>query len=434
MELSINADLSRNPAQRKRSPFGWTLNLFSSIWLGIALLSLLFVYCSIGSAVPQIRQLPWIELTEYEWYHWWPFQVLVVLFSLTLTTVTIRRIPFRLVNAGVWTIHTGIILLVAGSFYYFTTKVEGDAPVFRRQVTIELPGLDRPRTLVVIPQTETNVVVGPDVWRFAIQSTNSQWPILSEEDKGKSAYAVNVLVTPPTGQPFVRQLLAGYPQYTEDVLPGKGRAIKALGRKLVDEKLQLRLELAPQEYFHVQNTWALFSRRIGETDWIERPIQGLPRYHDRIASRDLVLHDPHEPLTVRPIDLEAKPLDSKDPLSNVSVHVTGYLRHALPRLQWRDEAAQWNPVVQLTALTKQDGDHSYELIAFDPTRNKADSGMVQFLWLDDASLVNALPTDARAMLAISTPQLEAPLAIPLTAESVVGRDGPLTPIEKTDYS
>ena len=51
-----------------------------------------------------------------------------VLLCTTLTVVTVRRIPLRLVNAGVWMIHTGIIVLCIGSYYYFGTKVEGDAP------------------------------------------------------------------------------------------------------------------------------------------------------------------------------------------------------------------------------------------------------------------------------------------------------------------
>jgi hypothetical protein len=87
------------------------LDLFSSVWLGIGLLTLLFIYCSVGSAVPSVRQMPWLELSEFEWFHWWPFNLLVALFCLNLSIVTIRRIPLRWVNAGVWTIHTGSLAL-----------------------------------------------------------------------------------------------------------------------------------------------------------------------------------------------------------------------------------------------------------------------------------------------------------------------------------
>ena len=49
---------------------------------------------------------------------------------------------------------------------------------------------------------------------------------------------------------FIRQLLAGYPQYTEDVIATDDpqqpmqRAVKALGRPLVDETLEMSLGYA----------------------------------------------------------------------------------------------------------------------------------------------------------------------------------------------
>ena len=204
------------------------LDVFSSVLTGVTLAALLFFYCSVGSAVPAVRQLPWLEMTEFEWFHWWPFNVLMVLLCVTLTTVTIRRIPFRFVNTGVWMIHSGIIVLCLGSYHYFSTKVEGDAPVFRRQVAIKLPGMSEEEVLVVVPGAETSVASQDGVWRFRIQSTNTAWPILSDEHKGETAHAISVAVTPPNGEMFIRQLLAGYEQYTEDIIPGKGRAIKAL--------------------------------------------------------------------------------------------------------------------------------------------------------------------------------------------------------------
>jgi len=189
-------------------PLRLLLRLFSSIWTGIVLAALLFIYCSIGSAVPEFRQRPFLEMTEFEWFHWWPFNALVVLLCITICTATLRRIPLNVLNAGVWTIHTGIIMLCLGSYVYFGTKVEGDAPVFRRQVKIDVPGGNRTVGLVAIPGAEASAVGGDGVWNFQIESTNSAWPILSDEHKGEKAYAVNVGVRPPDGPPFVRQLLA----------------------------------------------------------------------------------------------------------------------------------------------------------------------------------------------------------------------------------
>ncbi|MDA0214498.1 MAG: hypothetical protein O2875_03960, partial [Planctomycetota bacterium] len=82
----------------------------------------------------QMRQWRPFEMTEFEWFHWWPFDLLIGLIALTLIVTTLRRIPLRVINLGVWTIHTGIIVLIVGSFIYFHAKVEGDAPVARRKI------------------------------------------------------------------------------------------------------------------------------------------------------------------------------------------------------------------------------------------------------------------------------------------------------------
>ena len=195
-----------------RGPIRIVLDLFTNVWFAIFGAGVLFMYCSIGSAVPQVRQLPWLEMTEFEWFHWWPFSVMVITFALCMIVITVRRIPLRKVNAGVWMIHTGIVTLTIGSYYYFGTKVEGDAPVFRRQVRVLLPGMEKPASFVALPGSAAEVAHGGDVWQFEVQSTNTSWPILSDEHKGETAYAVNVTVRPPDGEPFIRQILDGYPQ------------------------------------------------------------------------------------------------------------------------------------------------------------------------------------------------------------------------------
>jgi len=409
------------------------VDLFSSVWFGIFWLVLLFFYMAAGSALPTVRQHEWIELTEFQWFCWWPFHVLLLFFCLTLVTVTVRRIPLRPVNAGVWMIHSGIIILCAGSYYYFSTKIEGDTPVFRRQVRIEIPGLDAPASLAALPGGATTVAVGGEPWRFEVQSTNTAWPILSEEHKGKKAYAVNVAVSPPGGQPFIRQLLDGYPQYTEDVIPGKGRAIKTIGRKLVDEGLRLSLDVDPQKYFHLAETWALFVRREGQQEWVERPIEGLPRYHDRIGSRDQVFADASHLVELRPIDLPAGAAEAGDALDKASVRITGYLRYAKMDGRWREGGDRLNPVLRFRAITSN-REESHELAALDPARMKLESGTVEFRWLDRAADVAALPTDSHAKLHVTVPASGVSFDLRLTADVVVGRDGPLTPIAGTEFS
>ena len=154
-----NHHSSMNPSDLRRGtlavPLRVLLDLFSSVKMGITLLAILFVYMAVGSAGllypihpnllhpdawvhAQIRQWRPFEMTEFEWFHWWPFDVLVILICANIAVTTVRRIPFRPVNYGVWMIHTGILILSVGSFIYFGTKVEGDTPVLRRLVVASL--------------------------------------------------------------------------------------------------------------------------------------------------------------------------------------------------------------------------------------------------------------------------------------------------------
>lgn len=439
-------DLSvqRHPSQIS-NPLGQAidgfLRLFSSVWLGVFLAVLLFVYCTIGSAIPAVRQHPALEMTEFEWFNWWPFNLLIVLLCLNLVVATIRRIPLGLLNLGVWMIHGGIIVLCIGSYYYFGTKVEGDAPVFRRRVQIQLPGMASPQSMPALPGNQTGFAIGGEPWRFQIQGTNSNWPILSDEHQGETAYAVNVLVTPPSGDPFIRQLLSGYPQYTEDIIPGQGRAIKSIGRKLVDEDLRISLDYEPQEYFHLMDTWALYVRRVGEAQWRQRPIHGLPRYHDRIGSREQVFADPHYPVTLRAIDLPVRPGPGGDALSQGewnNVRITGYLRYAQMRRQWREGGEQLNPVVRASLISDHGGAlparRDFDLVALDRGQNRSDDGLVQLVWLSDFSQVDSLPTDSAAMLHIEVPKDDVAADVPINAQTLVGAEGPYTPIEGTDFA
>ena len=74
-----------------------------------------------------LRRLPGFEMTELEFYSWWPLRIVLVLFVVSMATATIRRIEFTFKNLGVLTVHTGIITIALGSVYYQGLKKEGDA-------------------------------------------------------------------------------------------------------------------------------------------------------------------------------------------------------------------------------------------------------------------------------------------------------------------
>ncbi|MEO1583027.1 MAG: hypothetical protein AAFR96_00460 [Planctomycetota bacterium] len=73
-----------------------------------------------------LRRLPMFEMTELEFYSWWPMRLLLAIFVINMVVATIRRIEFKFVNIGVLTVHTGIVLIAVGSIYYQAFKREGD--------------------------------------------------------------------------------------------------------------------------------------------------------------------------------------------------------------------------------------------------------------------------------------------------------------------
>jgi hypothetical protein len=105
--------------------------IFSSVWFGIAMLFLIGVYVGIGSGFASLRAK--YEMTDMEFFNAWPMRVLVACLALDLTIVTLRRIPLTLFKLGVWTVHVGILTLLAGSVIYFSQKHEGSVRIFLNQ-------------------------------------------------------------------------------------------------------------------------------------------------------------------------------------------------------------------------------------------------------------------------------------------------------------
>jgi hypothetical protein len=73
-----------------------------------------------------LRRLPGMEMSELEFYAWWPLRVILLLFVTNLVVATVRRIEFIFPNIGVLTVHTGIVTIALGSVYYAGAKQEGD--------------------------------------------------------------------------------------------------------------------------------------------------------------------------------------------------------------------------------------------------------------------------------------------------------------------
>jgi hypothetical protein len=431
------------------------LDVVGSIWFGVTLLTILFVYSSIGSAglwLPtsadvlsmenwqqyHVRQWRGLEMTEFEWFHWWPFDVLIGLICAAIITATLRRIPFKPVNFGVWMIHTGLIILAIGSFYYFGTKVEGDAPVVRRAVSINVPGAEQ-TMLVALPGSSTTIRTEDDNWTFDVFAIDPNWEILSGEDRGTRAYKVSVRVQNKSGT-FIRELLAGYPQYTEDLLFDPGahqpmqRAKKVLNTALVDTSLDLGLQPYPQTHFHLMNSRALYLREAGSSTWSQRPISGLPRYNDYVQStEDIWIGAGSATLRPDPIDLALSASDVADPLAGTEIRVNGYLRYAIEQPRNMPGGDTLDPIVSLLV---QGGDDVVEqqLRAFDPGANTAAGGRVRFAWANTPAAREALENAEPPRLSITVPATGAVGTIEISAVSHVTPDLPYTPIEGTNLA
>jgi hypothetical protein len=406
------------------TPIRAILDLFSSVRFGIVLLVLLFAYMSVGSAGivypvhpnvfhpdawvhAQVRQWRPFEMTEFEWFHWWPFDVLLALLCANLAVTTLRRIPFRPVNYGVWMIHSGIILLVAGSVVYFGTKVEGEVPVPRRSVTVGIlaapeggggPALVAEATMLAMPGNRVTIGEGRDRYDVEVQSIDPEWEMLSGDDKGTRAYSVNLSVSGPDRR-FVRQLVAGRPQYTEDLVftqdpkqPVK-RAVKETGKPIVDERLFAALDYGPADRFYLKNdlekSWALYVRRPGDAAWAQRPVHGLPLYNDWVGDPSEVFSSGTEAVPSRPIRVAIPPAEEGDPAPGVTLEATGYLRYAQPRSRWRaggpgDPA---NAVASVSVSDREGRAASYVLEGRDPQKRSADGGVLALRQVADEAQV-----------------------------------------------
>lgn len=73
-----------------------------------------------------LRRLPGLEMSELQYYAWWPMPTMLGLFVVNLVIATVRRIEFNFKNIGVLTVHTGIVVIALGSVYYNGLKLEGD--------------------------------------------------------------------------------------------------------------------------------------------------------------------------------------------------------------------------------------------------------------------------------------------------------------------
>jgi len=105
-----------------------------------------------------LRRLPGMEMSELEFYSWWPLRTVLLLFVATMVVATVRRIEFTFERIGVLLVHSGIVTIALGSAYYSGLKKEGD--------TILLAGQ---------PGEDGKPAPGPPVDRFYDNTATALW-------------------------------------------------------------------------------------------------------------------------------------------------------------------------------------------------------------------------------------------------------------------
>jgi len=429
-------------------------NLFSNVRLGICLLALLFVYMTVGSAGivypthpnllhpdawthAQLRQWRPFEMTEFEWFHWWPFNVLLALIATNMIWTTLRRIPLRVVNLGVWMIHTGIITLILGSVWYFTTKVEGDAPIARRELLMQVTAQDGSKAsarMVATPGATTTFAVGGESWKATVAQIDPNWKLQTGDAAGTRGYSIMLVVENPRGS-FMRQVIAGRPELSEDLIltddPAQPvqRAVKVKGKAIVQTDFEAITEYAPQEWFYLKNdlnkSWALYLRKPGQLQWFQRPIAGLPYYNDHVPEQGLVFPSEGVQVPIDPLDIVIPPVLKDDPFPHVTLRATGYLRYALDRTRIVNGFAQspFNPAARVEVKSQAGTTRDTQLLAFDPSRQSDASNLITFRWAGSEQALQAMIKPTQLLFEMNGE------SIALTSDAWAPRaDGDFTPI------
>lgn len=201
-----------------------------------------------------LRRLPGLEMSELEFYAWWPLNLLLYLFVVNMVVATLRRIEFKFENLGVLTVHTGIVTIALGSAYYSVAKQEGDTLLQAggmdergvMQAGPLQPGFyDNTRTVLRLDQGrgwEQRLLNG--VPRYNSYNLNVLGDAITASQTGDEGRVLDIEVPPPPAwslpagipapvDPDIHVRLVGYAPYAElvqawqEVPPGERSAALA---------------------------------------------------------------------------------------------------------------------------------------------------------------------------------------------------------------
>lgn len=417
------------------APLRWAVELLSSVWFGIWLLILLFIYSSLGSAgviypvrvdgaLRFVHAMPrqWraFEMTEFEWFHTTAFLLLCLLLAANITIVTVRKIPFNLVKLGVWMIHAGIVILIGGSLLYFGTKFEGDAPVIRAEIIASVQGVEGHARLAPFPGDTATLNTPQGPWRFTVAQISPLMELNQTDAQGHSltAYSAFVSVQGPDGTRFARRVVKNHPDRDEDLIEGRGlvRNLPGFnGNRFADDRVSLTMRPVPQHQLWLKDSHAIYYRELGDSAWTMAPIKALPRYNDYLPQQNLVWPSAAtEGLRLDPISVPVRlpqPIDAIP--AGTAMRVIGHIRYGgfQDRLVESDPAAPLNPTINIALREPSGAITRRQLAAFDPNLNTASLGLLRFAWVNSDEELNALRSAARTILTIEHPETSQSITI-----------------------
>lgn len=379
MEASIAPALAT-----KRRPPNVIVRLFSSVWFGIILLTLILAYACVASALPQVRGA--VEMTEMQIFRHWTFVMLVTLFSITMIVTTWRRIRWNMTNLGVLTVHSGLIILTAGSALYFGTKVEGDVQLFS------------PRIQLV--HMQTNGQVAPAAQMLAEEgNTWSQFvPEVQQQVALRVIHAVGEGVTPVS-------------EVTVQATLGEQVSSLSLSAQQPFQRLnnQLGVFFTPASevnQFYDAELAALYVRRADEAmPQVAQALPELPIHRERFLPGGPELRDtvgrpvrskrtrttlPGTAIPTGWFEEWRMPIEVRSEHLPFDVEITGYLPYCEPRFERAlvadPGATADNPALRFM-LDAEGMRHLDEtLFAADPRRSITQTRFpFEFVWVDSAA-------------------------------------------------
>ncbi len=259
---SAKAKIVSTKANWKQNP---VIRFFSSIRTGACLIALILVYACVASAVPPLRGA--LEMTEMQAFGHWLFAALILLLCTSVIIATLARIRFSLVNAGVLTVHTGLLILCGGAIWYFSTKVEGD-------VQLRSPRID----LVSTSGQQRSVA-------SLLPERGKSWSAVMPAFGGRVSLQVADALLGGDGMVQRATVLA----QMGDKPPVSIELVANDQMQKLGDKLALQLStFEPERKFYDRENVALYFRQLaGATSlpaWQSAEIPGLPLFRERYES------------------------------------------------------------------------------------------------------------------------------------------------------